>query len=267
MNSNIVEYFNDKTIWVTGSASGIGRAIAKNLADIQCKLILSDVNEPGLQVLSNELNNPHTIFSFDHTSTEKIEFYVEQALAQHHTIDIIILCVGQGCRATFEETSLETAKRIMEINFFSAIAISKSILPHFKQKQSGHIIVINSVTGKIGARFRTAYSASKSALTGFYNSLRYEVDDDNIHISQFYPAFVDTPMRNNTWNGKGEKAIINRKKVKQLTADECAREVLNKSSKKIHESVLGKTVLQKQLVNFYKFLPRTFYKISKNSTL
>ena len=83
-------------------------------------------------------------------------------------------------------------EKIFAINYFGTIALTKALLPHFIKKQSGHLVVISSVVGKVGTPLRSSYAASKHALHGFFDSLRAEIYDDHIHVTLICPGFVDT---------------------------------------------------------------------------
>ena len=103
------------------------------------------------------------------------------------------------------ETSLKFDRKIFDINYFGTIALTKALIPHFKEKGRGQFVVITSVVGKIGTPLRSSYAASKHALHGFFDSLRAELYQDHIKISLICPGFVNTNVSINALTGQGDQ--------------------------------------------------------------
>lgn len=197
--------FKDKVIWITSGSSGIGEHLAYALAEQGAKLILSSRNEKELQRVKNNChkNTEVLLIPLDVTDFDTIPAAVEKAVAYFNKIDILVNNAGISQRSLIIETTLEVDQRIMTVNYFGAIAITKAILPIFLQQGSGQIVVISSVMGKIGVPYRSAYAASKHALHGFFDSLRTEFGRQNIDVTIILPGYVRTNVTVNALTGDG----------------------------------------------------------------
>ena len=127
-----------------------------------------------------------------------------EVLSKVDSIDILVNNAGISQRSLTTETSLEVDRKIMEIDHFSKVALTKAILPHMVGRQKGMIITISSVAGKIGAPMRSAYSAAKHAIIGFMDALRAEIHGDNIKIMVVTPGSVQTNVSKNALEGDGK---------------------------------------------------------------
>ena len=198
---------NDKIIWITGSSSGIGAAMAKAYADQGAQLILSARNVKALENVRSSCRYPERIKTLDLDLADSLDIgtKVEQAIGFFGRIDILINNAGISQRSFVSDTLLDVDRKIFEVNYFGTIALTKALIPHFKSNRAGQFVVISSVVGKIGTPLRSSYSASKHALHGFYDSLRAECYDDGIRVTIICPGFVNTDVSINALTGKGEK--------------------------------------------------------------
>ena len=110
---------------------------------------------------------------------------------------------GISQRSFAKDTQVEVDKRIMDINYLGTIALTKAVLPHFIEKQTGQFVVTTSIVGKIGTPLRSSYAAAKHALHGFFDSLRAEVYNDHISVTLICPGFVTTNISKNALTGDG----------------------------------------------------------------
>lgn len=197
----------NKVIWVTGASSGIGEATTKELSKMGCKLIISSRNKSTLETVKNDCKHPENIkiLPLDLEQYELLEPIVEKAIQLFGTIDILINNGGISQRDLAENTLLEVDKKMMNINYFGTVALTKALLPHFIKKQSGHFVVITSIVGKVATPVRSSYSASKHALHGFFDSLRAEVHKYNINVSLILPGYIKTQISMNALIGDGSK--------------------------------------------------------------
>ena len=196
---------NNKVIWITGASSGIGKALALELSLSYAKLILSSRNKAALEAVKNQCMHPENIriVSLDLEKYTQLQEKVSEAVACFGSIDILINNGGISQRSFAVDTSLEVDKKIMDINFFGTIALTKGLLPHFIERQSGHYVVISSIVGKIGTPRRSSYAASKHALHGFFDSLRAEQYHNNIKVTLACPGYVQTNISMNAVTGDG----------------------------------------------------------------
>lgn len=197
--------FTNKVVWITGASSGIGKALAIELSKQDALLILSARNEKSLkevQELCLDSSKVH-ILPLDLEKYQMINSKVDRALTFFGRIDVLVNNGGISQRSFAKDTQVEVDKRIMDINFLGTVALTKAVLPHFLQNQSGQFVVTTSIVGKIGTPLRSSYAASKHALHGFFDSLRAEVFKDNISITLICPGFVTTNISKNALTGDG----------------------------------------------------------------
>ncbi|MEH6304437.1 SDR family oxidoreductase [Olivibacter sp. CPCC 100613] len=199
---------NQRVIWIIGASSGIGEGLAKYYASIGAKLILSARSKDRLyQVKTSCKGNPMSVhvLPLDLEDKASLSEKAREALRIFGRIDTLIHSAGITQRALAIETNLSVAQKIMDVNYWGPVAITQAILPSMQQLGQGHLVVISSLMGKIGTRFRSSYAASKHALHGYFESLRPEIYDDNIHISIVCPGFVNTTLGEKALKGNGEK--------------------------------------------------------------
>jgi len=197
--------FNNKIVWITGASSGIGKALALELSKQNVKLILSSRNEAKLNSVKNECKNPLNvkILLLDLEDYNSLSLKTSEALKLFNGIDVLFNNGGISQRSLAKDTLIEVDKRIMDINYLGTVVLSKALLPHFIEKNSGHFVVTTSIVGKIGTPLRSSYSASKHALHGFFDSLRAEVHSNNIKVTLACPGFVQTNVSLNALTGDG----------------------------------------------------------------
>ncbi len=196
-----------KTIWITGASSGIGRSLALAYGKDPVNLILSARSEDKLERVRNEIGDPDRIriLPLDLTDTESFPKIVERAWGMFGGVDIMIHNGGVSQRSLVAETPLSVDRSIFETNYFGTVGLTKCLLPYFRQRGSGHFVVITSVVGKFGTALRSSYSGSKHALHGFFESLRAEHYEENIRVTLICPGFVNTNISINALIADGSK--------------------------------------------------------------
>ncbi len=197
--------FKDKVIWITGASSGIGEEMARQSADLGARLILSARNETALNKLASSLpgNTESMVLPLDMAKSENFEQLVPQVLARFGQIDMVFMSAGISQRSEVRNTSIEIDRKIMEVNFFGNVALAKAVLPQMHQQKSGSFAVMSSIAGKTGFFKRSAYSASKHALHGFFESLRFEEYENNIKVHLILSGPVNTNMGRNAIDASG----------------------------------------------------------------
>ena len=197
--------FSNKTVWITGASSGIGRALSIELSLQNAKLILSSRDVNSLELVKKECKTPQniTVIPLDLEDYTRFSKKVTEAIAAFGTIDILVNNGGISQRSLIKDTDILVDKRIIEVNYLGTVALTKAILPHFIQNKRGHFVVTTSIVGKIGTPLRSSYAASKHALHGFFDSLRAEHFHDNIFVTLVCPGFVNTNVSKNALTGNG----------------------------------------------------------------
>jgi len=260
-------YFSEKVIWITGASSGIGRETAIQLAKSGAKLILSARNEHELIKLKGQLHTPdnHLVVSLDLEHSENFNDLAKKVIEHFGRIDILVNNGGISQRATVAETTMEVNRKIMEINYFGNIALTKAVLPYMQQQNGGQLLVISSISGKFGFFLRSAYSASKHALHGFYDSLALEEEHNGIKVTIVCPGKINTPISTNAISGTGEKhGVMDHNQATGMSVEECVRQMLMGLEKQKRELLIGnKEILA---VTIKRFLPSLFWRIIKKQS-
>jgi dehydrogenase/reductase SDR family protein 7B len=230
--------FAGKVAWVTGASSGIGEALAQALAMRGASLVLSARRAIVLEEVRGLCARPeaHEIMTLDVTEPTSFPAAVERVRQRFGRIDILVNNAGITQRGTAVATPLEIDRRIMEVNFFGPIALTKAVLPLMIERRSGHVVVVSSLLGKFGVAHRSAYAASKHALQGFFDSLRAEVHDAGVAVTLVCPGPVRTSASMNALTADGTPYGMMDEFLKQgLTAEQCAAQILSAIAKKKRE--------------------------------
>jgi short-subunit dehydrogenase len=259
MNSS---YFHQKVVWITGASSGIGEELARQLDRSGAQLILSARNVEKLNELKESLNHKeqHLVVQVDLADTSNVGLLAQQIESHYGRIDLLINNGGISQRATAFDTTMDVNRQIMEVNFFGNIAMAKAVLPIFRQQKSGQILVISSIAGKFGFHLRSAYSASKHALFGYYESMVMEESEYNLKVTVACPGKINTPISTNAITAEGKAhGQMDHNQATGMPVDVCVDQLLNALVKNKHEVLIGNKELI--AVKLKRFLPRLFWKI------
>jgi short-subunit dehydrogenase len=198
---------------VTGAASGIGRALALELAARGCDLALADRDEAGLQAVAAEIAKAQslsharkvTVHGVDVAEPRQIQAFAQTAVAAHPGLNIVINNAGVALLGQFAEIDQAQMDWLFNINFWGVVHSTRAFLPHLAQKPEAHIVNISSIFGIIAPPGQTAYCASKFAVRGFSESLRHElqVAGSPIRLSVVHPGGVATNIARNSRTGSG----------------------------------------------------------------
>lgn len=234
-----------KVVWITGASSGIGEALAYEFNKKGTLLILSARRKEELKRVQSECENWEEsvkILPLDLEDAGSFQTKAEDAIKLFGSIDMLINNGGISQRAYAVDSNMETIRKVMEVNFFGTVALTKAVLPHMIEQKSGHIVVISSVMGKLGTKYRSAYAASKHALHGWFDCLRQEVFEYNIDVSLVCPGFVKTNVTVNALTADGGKHNqMDEAQKKAMSPKEFAKRLLPKLAKRKEEIVIGGT--------------------------
>ena len=237
--------FSGKVVWVTGASSGIGEALVKAFAKEGAKVILSARREDELQRVRKEagLNESNSfVLPLDLYKIDDIDAAVTKVKAKYTSIDILICNAGIAQRSLVKDSLLQVDRQIMELNFFSVIALTKAVLPGMLAEKKGNIVVISSVMGKMGIPFRSMYCASKHALHGFFEALRGEVFKDNLKVNIICPGYVKTNVSINAVTSEGKAhGKMDKGQEKGISPEKCAAGILKAIRKNKEETYIGGT--------------------------
>ncbi len=248
-------------VWITGASSGIGEALAYNYSAKGAKLIISSRNRDELFRVKMACKNPALVhvLSFDLENTELLPQKAADAIRIFGRIDLLINSGGISQRSLAIDTTAATEERLMRVNFWGTVALSKAVLPTMIAQGGGHIVCISSLVGKFGTRFRSAYSASKHALHGYFDSLRSEVYDKNVNITIACPGYIKTKVTINALTADGTRqGTMDEAQANGMSPEACAAEIVKAIEQKKEEVYIGGKEVKGVL--FKRLLPERFSK-------
>ena len=194
---------------VTGAASGIGRALALELAARGCDVALADRDEAGLQTVAAEINRTHsqkvTVHRVDVSEPQQIADFAQAATSAHPGLNIVVNNAGVALLGQFNEIDQAQMDWLMNINFWGVVHATRAFLPHLARQREAHIVNLSSIFGIIAPPGQTAYAAAKFAVRGFSESLRHELRmaASPIRLSVVHPGGVSTNIVRNSRAGAG----------------------------------------------------------------
>lgn len=244
----------NKVVVVTGGSDGIGRALVETCLQQGAKVATCSRNYDKLyQLQTLNPNKPLFTYQADVSSEQDCRSFIEQVVAIYGTIDILINNAGISMRALFQDTELDTLRKVMDINFWGTVYCTKFALPYIIQ-QKGTVAGISSVAGYRGLPGRSGYSASKFAVNGWMEALRTELMESGVNVIWVCPGFTASNIRNTALNQEakptGESMMD---EGKMMTAEECAVHILEAIEKRKRTLVLTGT--GKQAVYMNRFFP------------
>ena len=244
----------NQVIVITGLAQGMGREVAKMLAQSGDSVAGFDVDAESIESLKKELDQygvQHELISMDITDRKGILKFRDKVLDKFGRVDTVLSNVGIGFFGPFEETDLEKALKCLEINVIGAAAIFQAFIPSMRQQRNGKLIAMASLVGQVPFPFESIYTASKFAIEGLVESILYEVQPFGIQVALIEPAQVSTsfaakihklPPEGSPYRDRARR-FIDRDNVlikDAPTPDSAARQILKviKSDKiKLHNQV------------------------------
>ncbi|MCG8574795.1 MAG: SDR family oxidoreductase [Flavobacteriales bacterium] len=259
--------FKDKVAWVIGASSGIGEETARQMNKAGAIVILSARKEDLLEKVQQSLANPERsqIVPLDLVQQENFKEIAKGIYEEHGAIDYLFNNGGVSQRGEAFDTSEDVDRKIMEINYFGNIALTKAVLPYMRKQGSGHIIAMSSIAGKFGFYLRSAYAASKHAMQGFYESLLLEEADNNIKVTIAYPGKINTEISKSALNSAGEAhGKMDHNQETGMPVEECVRRLLKAVIKNRKSILIG----NKEIYAVYikRFFPSLFWRIIKNQS-
>lgn len=252
---------------ITGASGGIGKALAIAYAAKGHHLVLGARNTKKLEETATTCRDQGaetSVFPLDLASQSSIQWFADSIKQQSNKIDRLIHVGGISQRSYADETILAVDRKIMEVNYFGTIALTKALLPLLKTHGSARIAITSSISGKFGFYQRSAYSASKFALHGFFESLRLEHEKDNISVTILCPGSVNTNISKHALDAQGKPFDqTDNRLARGISPVKCAEKMKKAIEKRKKEVYIGgKEIL---MVYLHKYLPSIFYKIAKQN--
>lgn len=209
---------------ITGAGSGIGRALALNLAKRGCTLALADVRSETLEETAELTRTAGvqavTTHVCDVSDVAAVEGYAADALAAHGSIHLLINNAGVALGGTFQDISIEDFHWLMGINFWGVVHGCKVFLPTLLRQSEAHIVNVSSVFGLLAPPGQTAYVSSKYAVRGFTESLRLELHNTTVRVSAVHPGGIATNIAKNARVGSQVHDISPERAARERTSIE-----------------------------------------------
>lgn len=236
-----------KTIVITGASDGIGAELARQLAQRHggdAALVLAARNEAGLQEVASQCRAQGSavlVAPTDVSAPAQCRALVERSVAEFGRLDALVNNAGVSAQALFEEVQpddLGWYEDLMRVNLWGSVWCTHAALPHLKASR-GQVVAVSSLAGLVGVPGRTAYSASKFAMTGFFEALRAELKGAGVGVTTAYPGVVATQIRHRGYNAAGQPAgASGLKEDKAMPVEVCARLILDGMARRQREIVM-----------------------------
>ena len=230
-----MSFLSEGTAVVTGAGSGIGRALAQQLAATHSGLALTDIDEAGLQQTVRSLEKKGALITahvLDVADEKAMCLFAKDVRKKHGRVTLLINNAGVALEGTFEEISLDDFRWLMNINFWGTVYGVTYFLPVLKREERAHIVNLSSVFGLIAPPGQPAYSASKFAVRGFTECLRHELEGTPVRVSCVHPAGVRTAIARRARVGAGvtrtgrEEDVARFEKLFRTSPEDAASRIL-----------------------------------------
>jgi dehydrogenase/reductase SDR family protein 7B len=220
--------FEGKTAWITGASSGIGAALAREWAARGARIILSGRDAARLAQVADDIDSETLILPFDVRDEAAMTAATQQAIDWHGGVDIFIANAGISQRSAAVDTDMAVYREIIDIDLTAQIAATQALLPHLVARQSGTLLFISSIAGKVGVPMRTAYCAAKFGLIGYADALRAELSQQGVSVHVVCPGSVATDVSRNALTADGSKRGRSDKVIDNgIAPDEAAKRIVD----------------------------------------
>ena len=261
-----MSYYKDKTVWITGASSGIGKSLALILAEHGAKLILSSRKKSALEAVAMSCRSTGAasteVIALDLAEHQQLDEVCAAHQADLAQVDILINNGGISQRSQVAATKFEVYKKLMDINYLGTVKLTLALLPFFKKKNRGHYVTISSMAGKFGVPGRSGYSASKMALHGFFDALRAELRLTGIKVTMICPGYIKTDISLNALTGSGAaQGTLDEAQRMGMDVNTCVDKILRAIQKGQEEAHIGGFKEVKMAGFVSRVFPATFRKI------
>ncbi|XP_061568200.1 dehydrogenase/reductase SDR family member 7C-B-like isoform X2 [Cololabis saira] len=257
----------NKVLVITDALSGLGRECASVFHKGGARLILCGKNWEELEELEEELAKnsdptltfPPKLVLLDFGDVSSLDEAVAEVLDCYGCLDVLVFNSSLKVRAPAQTLSLETDRRLMDNNYFGPITLAKGVLPSMISRRSGHLILVNSIQGRIAVPFRATYAASKHAVQAFFDCLRAEVEEYGISVSTINHTFI-SPSGPGARPSRSLLSLFYSQKPRGVSPDEAAAEVVKTLNHKRKEVLIAPS-LPKMAVYARSFFPNVFFAV------
>ncbi len=251
-----------QVIWITGASSGIGAALAREYSARGWHVILSSRREEVLRETAASCAHPEecTIVEIDLASPESIDKAADQVIDRFGSVDVLVNNGGISQRSLVEETPVDIDRKIMQVDYFSGVQLTKRMLPSMIARGKGHIVAISSIVGVFGFPYRSAYSAAKHAIHGFYETVWAELHDRGIATTIVCPGRILTNVSLHALTKDGtEHGVMDHGQKNGISAEECARKISRAVDRKKKEIYVCR--MDVLMCYFHRYARWIYYKL------
>lgn len=258
-------YFENKVVWITGASSGLGEALAVELAKQKSKLVLSARRESELERVKGDCSKFISaenilILPLDVTELSNVKAEVQKVISKFGRIDMLINNAGVVQRSYVDDTPIELERKMFEINYFGAVILSKAVLPFMQKQKCGNILAVSSVMGKLGFPGRSTYSASKHALYGYFETMRIEERQNGIIVQMICPGYIKTNVSLNAMTASGKThGKMDKGQEKGIAPEAAARKIMKAIPSGRFDIIFGGKELI--AITAKRLWPSLFYKL------
>lgn len=246
--------FTGKVAAITGAGSGIGRALANDLARRGCHLALSDIDEVGLAETVTQCEGRGvkvTSRRLDVADRDAVEAWATEVVAEHGTVNLVFNNAGVALGASIEGMSYDDFEWLMNINFWGVVHGTKAFLPHLKASGDGHLVNVSSVFGLFSVPSQSAYNAAKFAVRGFTDALRMELEIEGAPVSctTIHPGGIKTNIAKSARmdesaaafgdGGSSDEMAAEFDKLLMTTPEKAARQILKAVERNRRRALIG----------------------------
>ena len=255
---------NEETIvWITGASSGIGEALTKAWSQQGATVVLSSRKEAELERVKAECAHPEKCFivCLDLADPATLDVAAKTVLERFGYVDILVNNGGISQRSLVAETPMEIDRRIMQVDYFGGVQLAKAVLPSMLARKKGQFVAISSIVGVFGFPQRSAYSAAKHALHGFYETLRAENSQHGIRVTVVCPGRILTNVSKHALMANGQEyGIMDHAQANGISAETCARRIMKGVRRNKKEMYVCR--IDVLMVYFRRYFPPLYYHLA-----
>ncbi|MCR5114141.1 MAG: SDR family oxidoreductase [Bacteroidales bacterium] len=258
--------FKDKVVCITGASSGIGEATAYRFAEENAALLLIALEEDRLAEVSQKCRNigaPEVAtFPYDLSDLENLPDLMETAWDRFGRIDVMYNNAGISQRTTTVDTDMSMFRKIIDIDFYAPVIITKTLLPKMLESGGGQFVVTTSIAGCFGFPLRCAYSSAKHALYGFFETVHAENYAQNVRVTLVCPGRVRTNISLYALDKGGKRhGKMDAGQAGGITPEKAAKQIVRAVYKRKREIRVGSTELLMAYIK--RFFPGLCAKIAR----